>query len=50
MTHIFIAIFLGDKPQASLIKPQFTILECATRRPKMAPATAIKDISSVVVQ
>ena len=32
-THIFIPIFLGDKPQAALIKPQFAILECATRRP-----------------
>lgn len=38
-THIFIPIFLGDKPQAALIKPQFAILECTTCRPtKEAPA------------
>lgn len=37
-THRFICSFLGYKLQTSLIKPQFTILECTTRGPKGAPA------------
>jgi hypothetical protein len=48
-THIFITIFLGDKPQAALIEAQFAILECTTRRPtkKRQPSKSQASVHSV---